>query len=117
MQITARVLEVALHKVHALGFPLDHVRDGLGAAPLPPPAPDFLTAMGRTNDAILFGGEVQLFVDGPEDAARELAAEPAEQRLARLRPAVRGGLRGCEQRLLCHRLHAVQPGPGAGDGA
>jgi methenyltetrahydromethanopterin cyclohydrolase len=74
VQITARVLEVALHKVHALGFPLDHVRDGLGSVPLPPPAPDFLTAMGRTNDAILFGGEVQLFVTGPEEAARELAA-------------------------------------------
>lgn len=73
VQITARVLEVALHKVHALGFPLDRVRDGLGSAPLPPPAPDFLTAMGRTNDAILFGGEVQLFVTGPEDEARELA--------------------------------------------
>lgn len=73
IQITARVLEVALHKVHALGFPLRHIRDGLGSAPLPPPSPDFLTAMGRTNDAILFGGEVQLFVDGPEDAARELA--------------------------------------------
>ena len=74
-QITARVLEVALHKVHALGFPLERVRDGLGSAPLPPPAPDFLTAMGRTNDAILFGGEVQLFVTGPEDEARGLAAK------------------------------------------
>ncbi len=73
VQITARVLEVALHKVHALGFPLDRVRDGLGAAPLPPPSPDVLTAMGRTNDAILFGGDVQLFVDGPEDEARDLA--------------------------------------------
>lgn len=73
VQITARVLEVALHKVHALGFPLHHVVDGLGTAPLPPPSPDFLTAMGRTNDAILFGGEVQLFVRGPEAAARELA--------------------------------------------
>ena len=73
MQITARVLEVALHKVHTLGFPLEHVRDGLGSAPLPPPSPDFLTAMGRTNDAILFGGEVQLFVTGPEAQARELA--------------------------------------------
>jgi methenyltetrahydromethanopterin cyclohydrolase len=73
VQITARVLEVALHKVHALGFPLHDVRDGLGSAPLPPPSPDFLTAMGRTNDAILFGGEAHLFVDGPEDAARELA--------------------------------------------
>jgi methenyltetrahydromethanopterin cyclohydrolase len=73
VQITARVLEVALHKVHALGFPLERVRDGLGTAPLPPPSPDFLTAMGRTNDAILFGGEVQLFVAGPENEARELA--------------------------------------------
>lgn len=73
VQITARVLEVALHKVHALGFPLHQVRDGLGAAPLPPPSPDFLTAMGRTNDAILFGGEVHLFVDGPDAEADELA--------------------------------------------
>ena len=73
VQITARVLEVAMHKVHALGFPLSRVRDGLGTAPLPPPSPDFLTAMGRTNDAILFGGEVQLFVTGPEDEARDLA--------------------------------------------
>lgn len=73
VQITARVLEVALHKVHALGFPLARIRDGLGAAPLPPPSPDFLTAMGRTNDAILFGGEVQLFVDGSEAEAADLA--------------------------------------------
>ena len=73
VQIAARVLEVALHKTHALGFPLEHVRDGLGTAPLPPPSPDFLTAMGRTNDAILFGGEVQLFVTGPDDAAEDLA--------------------------------------------
>jgi methenyltetrahydromethanopterin cyclohydrolase len=73
VQITARVLEVALHKVHALGFPLTRVRDGLGTAPLPPPSPDFLTAMGRTNDAILFGGEVQLFVTGPDADARDLA--------------------------------------------
>lgn len=73
VQIVARVLEVALHKAHALGFPLERIKDGLGSAPLPPPAPDFLTAMGRTNDAVLFGGEVQLFVDGPEEEAAELA--------------------------------------------
>ena len=73
VQIVARVLEVALHKVHALGFPLDRVVDGLGSAPLPPPAADFLTAMGRTNDAILFGGQVQLFVTGSDEDARNLA--------------------------------------------
>ncbi len=74
VQIVARVLEVALHKAHALGFPLAHIVDGLGIAPLPPPAPDFLAAMGRTNDAVLYGGEVQLFVAGPEPAAQALAA-------------------------------------------
>lgn len=73
VQIVARVLEVALHKAHALGFPLARIVDGLGSAPLPPPAPDFHSAMGRTNDAVLFGGEVQLFVSGPEDEAAALA--------------------------------------------
>ena len=73
VQIVARVLEVALHKAHTLGFPLEHVVDGMGSAPLPPPAPDFLTAMGRTNDAILFGGDVHLFVSGDEAAAEGLA--------------------------------------------
>ena len=75
VQIVARVLEVAMHKVHELGFPLAHIVDGTGSAPLPPPASDFVQAMGRTNDAILFGGQVQLYVSGPEDAARELAAQ------------------------------------------
>ena len=73
VQIVARVLEVALHKVHTLGFPLEQVRDGSGSAPVPPPAPDFLNAMGRTNDAIIFGGVVELFVDAEDDAAKDLA--------------------------------------------
>lgn len=73
VQIVARVLEVALHKAHTLGFALHHVVDGSGCAPLPPPAADFLTAMGRTNDAILFGGEVQLFVDCDDASAEALA--------------------------------------------
>lgn len=73
VQIVSRVLEVALHKAHALGFPLHQIVDGAGAAPLPPPAGDFLTAMGRTNDAILFGGSVQLFVDCDDGEAARLA--------------------------------------------
>jgi methenyltetrahydromethanopterin cyclohydrolase len=73
VQIVARSLEVALHKANDLKFPLDNVVDGIAAAPLPAPHPDFLTAMGRTNDAIIYGGSVQLFVRGPAAAARELA--------------------------------------------
>jgi len=66
---------VALHKVHALGFPLDAVIDGAGAAPLAPPAPDLLTAMGRSNDAILFGGTVQLYVNCEDAAAESLTRQ------------------------------------------
>jgi methenyltetrahydromethanopterin cyclohydrolase len=72
-QIIARSLEVALHKTHELHFPLDRIVEGIGAAPLCPPHPDFVTAMGRTNDAIIFAGQVQLFVTGPASDARALA--------------------------------------------
>ena len=74
VQVVARVLEVALHKVHELGFALNDVIDGAGSAPLAPPAADFVRAMGRTNDAILFAGRVHLFVRGEVAAARELTA-------------------------------------------
>lgn len=75
VQIVARVLEVAMHKIHALHFPLDHVVDGMASAPVPPPAPDFLIGMGRTNDAILFGGHAHVFVKGSDEAAAKLAKE------------------------------------------
>jgi len=72
-QVVARALEVALHKAFELGFPLERIVDGMGAAPLSPPHPDFVTAMGRTNDAIIYAGQVQLFVTGPASEARALA--------------------------------------------
>ncbi len=75
LQVVARVLEVAMHKTHELHFPLEHIVDGSGTAPVPPPAPDFITAMGRTNDAILFGGQVHLFVKGSDEAAEKLAKD------------------------------------------
>lgn len=75
VQIVARVLEVALHKVHTLGFPLARIVDGEGSAPLPPPAASFVEAMGRANDAILYGGRVRISVLGDDDAAERLASE------------------------------------------
>ena len=72
-QVVARVLEVALHKAHELKFPLERIVDGMGAAPLSPPHPDFVTAMGRTNDAIIYGGRAQLYVTGPAADAKNLA--------------------------------------------
>ena len=72
-QIAARALEVALHKALELGFPLDRIVDGMAAAPLCPPHPDFVAAMGRTNDAIIYGGQVYLFVSGAAGDAKSFA--------------------------------------------
>ena len=74
-QIAARVLEVALHKAHELGYALGNIVDGVAAAPLPSPSGDGVVAMGRTNDAILYGGRVHLSVRGDDAAAHELARQ------------------------------------------
>ncbi|UMY16917.1 methenyltetrahydromethanopterin cyclohydrolase [Methylobacterium organophilum] len=74
-QVVARVLEVALHKAHTVGFDLHKILDGIGSAPLSPPHPDFIQAMGRTNDAIIYGGRVQLFVDADDAEAKQLAEQ------------------------------------------
>ncbi|UIJ72273.1 methenyltetrahydromethanopterin cyclohydrolase [Aurantimonas sp. HBX-1] len=73
VQIVGRVVEVALHKAHELKFDLTNIVEGMGTAPLPPPHPDFITAMGRTNDAVIYGGRILLHVNGPASEARRLA--------------------------------------------
>ncbi|MFZ2725535.1 MAG: methenyltetrahydromethanopterin cyclohydrolase [Methylococcaceae bacterium] len=73
VQVVGRVLEVAMHKAHALHFPLENIIDGTGSAPVCPPHPDFVQAMGRTNDAILFAGLVHIFVKGSDEEAEKLA--------------------------------------------
>ena len=78
-QIVARALEVALHKAHQLKFPIERIVDGMGVAPLAPPHPSAVTAMGRTNDAIVYGGRVHLYVTGAANDAHALANElPSE---------------------------------------
>lgn len=62
IQVVARSVETALHKLHELKFDLSQIQAGFGSAPLPPIAKDDLTAIGRTNDAILYGGRVVLWV-------------------------------------------------------
>ena len=72
VQIVARSLETALHKLHVLGFDLKRVRTGMGTAPLPPVASDDLVAIGLTNDAILYGGFVKVEVTGDDESLQEL---------------------------------------------
>lgn len=72
VQVVARSIETALHKLHALKFDLAQVVSAFGTAPLPPTAKDDLAGIGRTNDAVLYGGDVTLWVRG-DDATLEAA--------------------------------------------
>lgn len=68
IQIVARSVETALHKLHELKFDIHRVVAAFGVAPMPPVGGSDLLAMGRTNDAILYGSSVTLWVQGDDDS-------------------------------------------------
>ena len=72
VQISARVVETALHKLHELGVDPARVRHGWGCCPIAPVAADDAAAIGRTNDAVLYGGTVHLWMDGGDEEVAEL---------------------------------------------
>ena len=75
VQVVARSLETALHKMHVLGFDLTSVVRGSGTAPLPPVAPDDLTGIGWTNDAVLYGAKVTVWVRGEDHMLADLGRQ------------------------------------------
>ena len=72
VQIVARSVETTLHKLYELGFDLARVESGWGLAPLPPVAANDLAGIGRTNDAILYGGQVTLWVRGDDETLQAI---------------------------------------------
>ena len=75
VQVVARSVETALHKLHELKFDLARVQSGWGVAPLPPVAKDDLAGIGRTNDAILYGAQVVLYVTGDDASLEEIGPQ------------------------------------------
>jgi methenyltetrahydromethanopterin cyclohydrolase len=73
VQISARVVETALHKLHELGVDPARVRSGWGCCPVAPVAADDPAAIGRTNDAVLYGGTVHLWIEAGDEEAAMLA--------------------------------------------
>jgi methenyltetrahydromethanopterin cyclohydrolase len=49
------------------------VVSGFGSCPLPPVAKTDPEAIGRTNDAVLYGGQVELTVDTPDEELEAIA--------------------------------------------
>jgi methenyltetrahydromethanopterin cyclohydrolase len=73
VQISARVVETALHKLHELGVDPARIRQGWGCCPIAPVAKNDPAAIGRTNDAVLYGGTVHLWIEGADDEVADLA--------------------------------------------
>ncbi len=62
-QVVARSVETCMHKLFELGFDLSRVRRALGVAPIPPLGKSSFQSLAWTNDAILYGADVQLWVE------------------------------------------------------
>ncbi|WZP00013.1 methenyltetrahydromethanopterin cyclohydrolase [Isosphaeraceae bacterium EP7] len=75
VQIVARAIETALHKLHTLHFDISRIISAHGVVPLPPVAKHDLAAIGRTNDAILYGARVVLYVVGDDASLIEVGSK------------------------------------------
>jgi methenyltetrahydromethanopterin cyclohydrolase len=62
-QVSGRIVETGLHKLERLGLDPLVVKHAWGYTPIVPLHPDSGEAMGRTNDAILYGGVTNYIVN------------------------------------------------------
>ena len=76
-QISGRIVETGIHKLAELNFDLDVIQHACGYAPIPPLHPKFMNSMGRTNDAILYGGVAYYSVRHPDDEKLEEIVQQA----------------------------------------
>jgi len=77
IQISGRCAENGTYKMlEALDFDVRKVKLAAAIAPIAPIDPDGLKAMGKTNDAVLFGGRVYYYVESEEgDDIADLASK------------------------------------------
>jgi methenyltetrahydromethanopterin cyclohydrolase len=75
IQISGRVVENGTYKMlEFLHFDVNKVKHAAGIAPIAPVDPDGLKAMGKTNDAVLFGGRTYYYIESEEgDDVRSMA--------------------------------------------
>ena len=66
-QVTGRAVETGVYRLMNLGFDPKLAAKAWGSAPVLPAHRDAVEAMGRSNDAILYGGEVHVIVNYNDD--------------------------------------------------
>lgn len=74
-QVSGRIVETGIYKLYEMGLNPNAVRYAWGQAPIPPFHPDSIEAMGRANDAILYGGTAYYIVNHHDDEYLKSLAE------------------------------------------
>lgn len=67
IQVAARSVEQTVHKMFEHDFNLKNIKFAKGLAPIAPIINDETEAMGRINDALLYGGYSEFWVDCDDD--------------------------------------------------
>lgn len=67
VQVAARIVEQALHRLAEEGFDVNQVTYAHGLGVIPPLIADEVAAMGRINDSLLYGGIATLYVRASDD--------------------------------------------------
>ncbi len=76
-QVSGRIVETGLHKLERLGLDPLIVKHAWGYAPIVPLHPDAGEAMGRTNDAILYGGVTNYMVNYEDEQKLQAIVQQA----------------------------------------
>ncbi len=72
VQISARVIETALHKMVQLGYDPKSVKNAIGKAPVAPVMENEVKAMGATNDSIIYYGCAIMTVEGYDEILKNV---------------------------------------------
>jgi methenyltetrahydromethanopterin cyclohydrolase len=83
-QVSGRIVETGLHKLERLGLDPLIVKHAWGYAPIVPVHPSSGEAMGRTNDAILYGGVTNYTLNFEDEQKLESLVKQAPSSASRM---------------------------------
>jgi len=72
IQVAARIIEQSLHRLEEEGFNVACVQQAQGFCVIPPLTNDDMTAFGRINDALLYGGTSTLYVESSDEVIEKV---------------------------------------------
>jgi len=77
VQIAARIVEIGIYRLYQLGLKPQQIRGGFGVAPFPTQVDDDVSAMGASNDCLVYGGRAHFFIAPRENDSLEEIVQKA----------------------------------------